>query len=130
MRHGKNLKLPLHQLLLPTCIEVETGINFRPVNYLLYQNPFFLLVPKMKPYIEFIEALQNSGFWLAKVQCKLRQPFLLGKAGRLGGPLTSLRAPERTGDPGYIKGLDVRGWRHIPKVAIKDYQFCGPIFSL
>ena len=27
----------------------------------------FLLVPNMEPYIEFIGALQNSGFWLVQV---------------------------------------------------------------
>ena len=29
-------------------------------------KPTFLQVPKMKPYINFIETLQNNGFWLVK----------------------------------------------------------------
>ena len=31
-------------------------------------EPTCLQVPKMKPYIKFLETLQNSGFWLVKIK--------------------------------------------------------------
>ena len=66
----------------------------------------------MKPYIEFVETLQNSGFWLVKEILEEIKRSLYCKAKWLSGAIGfwckfwDLSCP---GDQGYFLGLHLSG---------------------